>query len=51
MTAAIVADYQIQSPETVARFGRIRQREVILKVQDLKKLSERTVGNGSFLTT
>jgi NitT/TauT family transport system ATP-binding protein len=36
MTAA-PADYLIQSPETAARFARIRQREVILSVQDLKK--------------
>lgn len=31
------AAYKIQSPETAARFDRIRQREVILRVQDLKK--------------
>ncbi len=31
------ADYQIQSPETAARFARIRQREVLLSVRDLKK--------------
>ena len=37
MTAAVVADYKTQSPETAARFERIRQREVILRVQDLKK--------------
>ena len=36
MTAP-VADYKIQSPETAARFERIRQREVILSVHDLKK--------------
>jgi NitT/TauT family transport system ATP-binding protein len=34
---ADVADYTLQSPETAARFARIRQREVILSVQDLKK--------------
>jgi NitT/TauT family transport system ATP-binding protein len=34
---ADVADYSLQSPETAARFARIRQREVILSVQDLKK--------------
>lgn len=32
-----VADYKIQSPETAARFARIRQREVLLSVRDLKK--------------
>ena len=36
MTAE-AADYQIQSPETAARFARIYQREVILSVQELKK--------------
>ena len=34
---ADVADYTLQSAETAARFTRIRQREVILSVQDLKK--------------
>ena len=34
---ADVADCTLQSPETAARFARIRQREVILSVQDLKK--------------
>lgn len=34
---ADVADYTLQSPETAARFARIRQREVILSVQNLKK--------------
>lgn len=34
---ADAADYTLQSPETAARFARIRQREVILSVQDLKK--------------
>jgi len=34
---ADVADYTLQSPKTAARFARIRQREVILSVQDLKK--------------
>jgi len=47
-TAPAPADYLRQSPETAARFARIRQREVLLSVQDLKKSfmthgAERTV--------
>lgn len=37
MIEAAAADYLIQSPETAARFAKIRQREVILSVRDLKK--------------